>query len=193
MISYLTGIYHANLKDRIILLVEGVGYGVAVGDRVKNQIQLGKELALYVHTHVRDDVLDLYGFMKQEELELFQLLLQVSGIGPKSALLIVDRGVEAAKQAIVKADTGFFMTIPRIGKKNAQKIIIELKTKLGSLAELDLSQTGGETQEVVEALQAVGFSRQEAIEAVRHLPEDLGSTEEKIRHALRHMKGPANG
>jgi Holliday junction resolvasome RuvABC DNA-binding subunit len=85
------------------------------------------------------------------------------------------------------------MTIPRIGKKNAQKIIIELKTKLGSLEELDLSQAGGETQDIVEALQAVGFSRQEAIEAVRHLPEGLDSPEEKIRHALKNMKGLTNG
>jgi len=189
MISYLKGIYHTNLKDRIVLLVRGVGYGVAVGDRVKSQTKLGEELAVYVYTHVRDDVLDLYGFTKQEELELFQLLLQVSGVGPKSALLILDRGVEVVKQAIIKADTGFFTTIPRIGKKNAQKIIIELKSKLGSLEELDLSQVSGETQEVVEALQAVGFSRQEATEAVRHLPEGLGSPEEKIRYALKHMKG----
>lgn len=189
MISYLKGIYQANLSDRIVIDVGGVGYGVAVGDRVKNQAKPEEELAVYVYTHVRDDVLDLYGFDSREELELFQLLLQVSGVGPKSALLIVDRGVEAVKQAIIKADTGFFTTIPRIGKKNAQKIIIELKSKLGSLEELDLSQEGGETQEVMEALQAVGFSRQEAIKAVRQLPEELTSPEEKVRHALKHMEG----
>ena len=154
---------------------------------------MGKEVELYIYTHVREDVLDLYGFSQKDELELFQLLLNVSGVGPKSALIIIDRGVVAVRQAIVSTDVSFFTSIPRIGKKNAQKIILELKGKLGSLAELDLEDIGGQTQEVIEALQTVGFSKSEALEAVRNLPGDVETIEDKIRYALKQMRVKGKG
>jgi len=193
MISYLKAKYHGGLSGKAILEAQGVGYGVWLPDQLKSRLKMGKEVELYIYTHVREDVLDLYGFSQKDELELFQLLLNVSGVGPKSALIIIDRGVVAVRQAIVSTDVSFFTSIPRIGKKNAQKIILELKGKLGSLAELDLENIGGQTQEVIEALQAVGFSKSEALEAVRNLPGDVETIEDKIRYALKQMRVKAKG
>ncbi|OGD63442.1 Holliday junction DNA helicase RuvA, partial [Candidatus Beckwithbacteria bacterium RBG_13_42_9] len=171
MISYLKGKLVNYISGKAVVDVNGVGYGVWVGEKIKEKIKAEEFLSLFIHTHVREDALDLYGFTSKEELELFQLLLTVSGVGPKTGLIIIDQGVTAIRQAILKGDVGFFMTIPRIGKKNAQKIIIELKSKLGSLEEFDLKQ-GGETQALLAALQNMGYSREEAMRAVRQLPND---------------------
>lgn len=183
MISYLKGTVHHKDPDSMTLLVGGVGYLVNV---TKNTInKASSDLELHVHTHVREDALDLYGFTSHEELVLFKLLINVSGIGPKTALLVIDRGVKEVKQAIVSADEGFFTLVPRLGKKNAQKIIIELKTKLGGMVDLDLSETTG-TSDVVDALLAMGFSKMEAIEAVRKIPAEVTTLEEKVKWALKY-------
>lgn len=187
MISWLRGKFMGTAGAKTILEVGGVGYGLWLPEKIKSELKLGEEITVYVHTFVREEVLDLYGFAKKEELDLFQLLLTVSGIGPKTALMVVDRGVEGVREAIVKADVSFFTIIPRIGKKNAQKIIIELKSKLGSLEEFDFEKSG-ETQAVINALQTMGYSRIEAMQAARQLPDDLVTVEEKVRYALRHMK-----
>jgi len=187
VISYLKGKLINYVSGKAILDVNGVGYGIWLGDKLRGKIKLQDTISLYIYTHVREDALELFGFEKKEELELFQLLLTVSGVGPKTALLIVDRGAEEIKQAILKSDVSFFITIPRIGKKNAQKIIIELKSKLGSLEEFDFEQSG-ETQTILNALQTMGYSRDEALQAVRQIPHDLVNIEDKVRYALRQMK-----
>lgn len=187
MIGYLTGKVHHKNSDYLTLLVGGVGYLVAVPSVNLVKIVPGQELELYIHTHVRDDALDLYGFISAEDLTLFKMLLNVSGIGPKTALLVLDRGAEAVKGAIMKADEGFFTLVPRLGRKNAQKIIIELKSKLGGMAELDLSGDGRESSELIEALVAMGYTRAEALSAARKLPADVKSVEEQVRLVLRQM------
>jgi Holliday junction DNA helicase RuvA len=141
---------------------------------------------LYIHTHVTENNISLYGFGDQNELELFELLLTVSGIGPKSALGIINFGVEKIKQAIVQAEVNFFTQIPRLGTKNAQKIIIELKNKLGSSIDLDLTQDENQ-KEMITVLSGMGFSRQEAILAIKQIPGDIATLEEKIRYALKNL------
>ena len=134
-----------------------------------------------------DDALDLYGFPTEEELFLFKLLLSVSGIGPRTALAVIDRGVSEVRRAVTTSDVDFFTTIPRLGKKNAQKIIIELKSKLGSTKELDLTgDSEGETKQLLEALIGMGFARSEVMEVVRKLDSNK-TLEEKIRQALKHL------
>ena len=119
---------------------------------------------------------------------MFKLLLTVSGIGPKTALTIIDRGVPAVTGAVQKSDVDFFTTIPRLGKKNAQKIIIELKQKLGSITDLDLSEyTSSETKEILDALSSMGFARIEAIQVIKTLPSDLTTLEQKIRYCLKEL------
>jgi holliday junction DNA helicase RuvA len=185
MIGYLKGQYKIRNTDGIIVDVHGVGYQVALPLSTLTKLTPGQEVELYIYTHVREDVLDLYGFPTQEELALFKLLLGVSGVGPKTALLVMSKGVDLVQKAIVKADTGFFTMIPRLGTKNAQKIIIELKNKMGGLVDLDLSDGGDESNEIIEALMSMGYTKPEAIKAVRSLPDTITKVEEKIRYILK--------
>src|SRR3989344_6793479 len=122
MIGALRGIVHFKRFDRMILMVNGIGYVVYPPNELLSTIKLGETLEVYIHTHVREDSLQLFGFATSRELELFELLLGVSGIGPKTALAIVNRGADQVYQALSGADVTFFTTIPRLGTKNAQKI-----------------------------------------------------------------------
>ncbi len=172
-------------KYPIIINVGGVGYLIHVPQRLETQLQIDATSQLYIHTHVREDALDLYGFETKEELRLFELLLTVSGIGPRTGLTIIDRGVPATQKAVTSGDVDFFTTIPRLGKKNAQKIIIELKNKLGSMGDLDLrDMDNGETKQILEVLLSMGFARIEAIDAIKKLGDKEISLEQKIRRAL---------
>lgn len=187
MIGYLSGKLHSKSNDSIILLVNGVGYRVIVAQNILSSWQLNQEVELYIYTSVKEEALDLYGFKSQEEMALFKLVLSVSGVGPKTAILVIDRGAGPLKNAIIKADTDFFVSIPRLGQKNAQRIIIDLKNKLGGIADLDLSGAGSETMELIEALQSMGYSRQEALTAVKNIPITDGTLEQKITQALRQI------
>lgn len=188
MIGALRGTPESPITNPLLLMVGGVGYRVAVPEHVLKDTSRDKPMLLYTHTYVRDDALDLYGFLTKEELVLFELLLSVSGIGPKTALAIVDRGVAHVRGAIATADVSFFTTIPRLGRKNSQKIIIELKTKLGSIEELDLTEdTQGETNDLLEALESMGFAKSEALWAVKQIKIPTAPMEEKIRFALRYL------
>lgn len=187
MIGYLSGKLHIKSNDAIILLVNGVGYRVIVAPNLLNSLQPNQLIELYVYTSVKEDTLDLYGFKSPEEMALFKLVLSVSGIGPKTAILVIDRGAEPLKNAITKADTDFFVTIPRLGQKNAQRIIIDLKNKLGGIVDLDLTGASTEAIELTEALQSMGYSRQEALTAMKNIPTTAGSLEQKITQALRHI------
>lgn len=166
----------------------GVGYKVFVPIDIISSITLNSSVSLYTYTHVREDALDLYGFPAQEDLSMFELFLGVSGIGPKMALNIFSNGkLPKIKEAIVKGDVEFFMAVPRLGRKNAQKIIIELRSKLGSLGELDLAVESGETKEIIDALRAFGFSAGETKEALKFINDVEGDTSFKIKQALKHL------
>lgn len=187
MIGFLSGKIHIKLIDSIILLVNGVGYRVFVPPNVYASLVLSTPTDLFIHSHIREDAFDLYGFKSIEELTLFNLLLTISGIGPKTAMLVIDKGVEKVQNAIMKADVDFFTSIPRLGRKNSQKIIIELKNKLGSINELNLLGESSEMIEATEALQSMGYTKQEAISALRSCPETEESLEQKIKYALRNI------
>lgn len=185
MIAALIGEVFRVHKNSIILLTGGVGYAVYVPENLLAKHKIGDKISLFIHTHVRDDAIELFGFGKDEELELFELLLTVSGVGPRTALLVADRGVSEIEKAVLDADVDFFTTIPRLGKKNAQKIIIELKSKLGSLNDIDLKDASdGETKQVNDALQMMGFARKEIIVALKGLTAGDTTIEQKVRHAL---------
>lgn len=185
MIGALSGKVILKRHNSIILMVNGVGYLVYVSQSTLDKLTPKKEILLYIYTHVREDTLNLFGFTQVSELEMFEFLISVSGIGPKTAMLVIDRGVENIKHAIIKADVAFFTSIPRLGKKNSQKLIIELKSKLGSLIDLDLKEDlSGETQEVIVALKQIGFTQKEVLEAVKKLPGNL-TLEQKIRESLK--------
>lgn len=195
MISYLTGTIQSKGGNFLIVMTTGgVGYKVYIPSYFLSQSpsnpsdSSNPSISLYTYTHVKEDALDLYGFPTQEDLSMFELFLGVSGIGPKTALNIFSNGkLPKIKEAIVKGDVDFFTTVPRLGRKNAQKIIIELRSKLGSLGELDLAAETGETKEIIDALKAFGFNVSEAKEALKGIKDIEGSTSDKIKQALKYL------
>ena len=190
MIGMLSGAVAAKDDATIILDVGGVGYKVFVpSDILIAKATIGDALQLFTHTHVREDLIELYGFLSREDLRLFELLISVSGVGCKSALGVFSVGKRAdIAGAIMKGDVAFFTAVPRLGKKNSQKIIIELKNKFASEEDLDLSGAEGEgTGEVLEALKQFGFSKGEALAALRAVNGEGETVNEKIRLALKQL------
>ncbi len=185
MIGYLSGSIIYKSTEQIILLVGGVGYLVTVPQSYINLLKVSVQTELFIYPHIREDAFALYGFFTPDELELFKLMLTVSGIGPKTALLVMDKGVNRVEQAIKNADTDFFTTVPRLGHKNAQKIIIELKNKLGGLKDLDLTEGNQENSQAIEALVNLGYSKQEAVKSIGAVPDSEKTLEQKIGFALR--------
>lgn len=189
MIGTLKGIVEYREDPILIIDVNGVGYRVLVSSGVLSKINgTGESIKLYTHTHVREDILELYGFLEPQDLKLFKYLISVSGIGCKTALAIYSVGSRREIiQAIVENDTAFFTGVPRLGKKNSQKIIIELKNKLGGVGDIDLSQDGSETREVISALKNFGFTPAEARGALKALKGAGETVGEKVRLALKYL------
>lgn len=190
MIGLLTGTVVYKTDSSLILDVLGVGYKVLVPQPVLATTPLQTEhIKLFIYTHVREEALELYGFLAPEDLQIFEYLIGVSGVGPKSALGVFSIGSRSEiVTAIAKGDVDFFTAVPRLGKKNAQKIIIELKSKIGSTEDLDISgrETAG-AGDVVDALQAFGFTPKEARRALRSIDGQAQTPEEQVRLALKYL------
>ena len=189
MISYLNGQVLVRDDPYLIIDVNGVGYRVhAASDVLSSISELGSNLKIFTYTHVREDTLGLYGFAKYEDLKLFEQLINVSGVGPRTAIGIfaIGTGDEIIK-AVINADVSFFFGVPRLGTKNAQKIIIELKNKVGG-GELDLSDGSSQNRnELTSALKTFGFTTTEINEAVRNIDKNGKSVEEQIKLALKYL------
>ncbi|MFA6077163.1 MAG: Holliday junction branch migration protein RuvA [Candidatus Paceibacterota bacterium] len=185
------------LKTEKFLIVEtsGIGYKISVSPDTLSKLAPRKSsgqnetsdlVSFWIHTHVREDALDLYGFLEYKELEFFEMLLGVSGIGPKSALAILGiTSVETLRKAIGTGDTSYLTKISGIGKKTAEKIVIELRDKMAKETkdEKGGSYLQGEL-DVLEALKSLGYSQNEARDALKKVSSDL-DTNKKIREALK--------
>lgn len=187
MISYLEGVVVFQNEKYISVLVGGVGYKVFLSPATSDRIQhIGDAVKVFTHLHVREDALDLYGFLDAAELELFELLLTVSGIGPKMALTIIsiDRPSVLAG-AISREDAGFLTKISGIGTKMAHKIILELKEKIGRLSfkaeDAEVALDG----DAIDALVGLGWNMREARTALRAISKDITKTELRIKEALK--------
>ena len=189
MIGYLNGEVVAIDDPFIVIDVSGVGYSVVTSKDVLGKANINSKLKLFIYTHVREDLIQLYGFLDLLELKLFKNLISVSGVGPKTAMGIFGAGTrDSIIRAIIKGDVDFFTSVPRLGKKNSQKIIIELKNKFGSIEELDLSESDlNENSEAIAALQKFGFSRKESLDALKLVKTEGKTVEEKIKLALREL------
>jgi holliday junction DNA helicase RuvA len=185
MISRLRGRPIARRPDGLVLDVNGVGYLLAVTPSAFRLAQGDDEISLETYLHVREDALQLYGFADAAERELFEHLLSVSSVGPKVALAIVSGSSPAElRRAIVLEDTARFEAIPGIGKKTAQRVVLELKEKVGSAAVA--SEPGGEAGTHLaarDALVELGYSVVEAERALVEVDPGL-APEERVRQAL---------
>lgn len=192
MIATLSGKVAEKITDIVVIDTGGVGYGVLVTNEDYGLLVVGIQARLYIYEHIRENIYDLFGFVKLDTKQLFEQLLNVNGVGPKMALSVLSIGsANEVRQAIASGDTKTIQRANGVGKRVAERIVVDLKDKVG-LAGVDLAATGMLQSDVVirkdeaaEGLISLGYSPQDAAAALANIPLDL-STEERIKLALRH-------
>ncbi|MBQ6436038.1 Holliday junction branch migration protein RuvA [bacterium] len=186
MIAYLKGTAKV-YSDYLIIVTGGVGYKVFVGGKLLSRAN-NSEIEVFTYAYIREDRFELYGVSSENELKLFEMLLSVSGCGPKMALALTDAGTNKIIEAIQQADVTYFTQFPRVGKKLAQKLIIELKNKLGGLEDLDLSPKSETYEEVMAGLQVLGFGGPEIRTVLKEMDLVSMDTATAIKVALKKLK-----
>ena len=201
VIARLHGTVHPLDSDTVLLDVGGVGYEVHVSRQSFASLPgEGQTATLEIHTHVREDALLLYGFATREEKAMFLRLLQVSGIGPKVALSILSGlSTRELATAIARGDLKRLTDIPHVGKKTAERIVVELRDKIGNVVDLPVAKLSalapaapppsGPQEEAISALVNLGYKRPEAEEAIASLPAGVGDTGELVKRALKTIAG----
>ena len=186
MISSLNGIVNFISSDSITLDVHGVGFEVFVDKKMLNEHQVGDSLRLLIKLIIRQDSLTLYGFVSAEERELFSQLMGVDGIGPRLALAILSNlSLDNIRTAVLAEKPEYFVRVPGVGKKTAQKIVIHLQGKFPDTGDYKALIPSSTDDEVIESLVTLGFSLVEAQTAVQSIPKDFSEdVEERLRYAL---------
>lgn len=187
MIAKLKGKIEYLRDNYAVVDVGGVGYKVFVSAFTMGKIASEKEVSFFIHTYVREDILTLYGFPTLAELEMFELLLSVSGIGPKAAMGILSiADPKTIRTAIINEDPAILTKVSGVGKRTAERVIVELKNKVADL-------TVGEKEEAIadndalEALASMGYSVTEAREALKHVSKDVKDVGERVKMALKNL------
>ena len=187
MIAYLRGLILQKLEKSLILDVQGVGYAVKSNNNLLSTVKVKEDIEVFIHTHVREDDISLYGFGTYAELELFKLLISVSGIGPRIGLELLNQPVEMITNAIFAEDKELLAKTPGLGQKTAAKLILELKNKVSPTSlpgKMNTSETSL-TNEAYEALENLGYNRQQITLGLKKIDPALTSTEEIITAFLK--------
>ena len=201
MYSYIKGTLTELLEDAIVVENQGIGYRVLVSGQVLDMLpSVGEEIKVYTYTYVREDQLALFGFLTRDDLQVFQLLIGVSGIGPKGALSVLSAMSEDdLRFDVLGDDAKAIERVPGIGKKTAQRLLIELKDKFSleetfahaseaPAADVAVTGKGDLRSEAIMALTALGYGSQEATKVVRSVPQELQTDVETIlKEALKQM------
>lgn len=183
MISHLTGTVLEKSARFAIVDVSGVGYRVFATEDTLRKLKIGAVTKLRTHHAVREDSEELFGFIGEDDLKLFELLLGVPGIGPKTALNILNVATpETLRKSITSGETAYLTKIGGIGKKTADKIILELREKLGASEE---GEGLKEEVDALEALKSLGYSHGEARDALKNTPKEMTGTSDRVKHALK--------
>ncbi len=185
MIGRLRGALVARRSDAVVIDVAGVGYTLAVTPRTIADLPgLGDEVVLHTHLHVREDQLSLFGFPTERELDTFTLLLSASGVGPKVALaMVATLTPDQLVEALLGEDVGALSSVPGIGRRTAQKLILELKPRFAT-SDVAVVGSGVARGQVREALEGLGYQPAEITEVLADVGADL-TVEEQLRDALR--------
>lgn len=187
MISHVKGIITAKGLASVTLDVNGVGFLVFATQHNLENLKEGEAATLFTHMVVREDRFELYGFLHEHELNFFQLLIKVRDVGPKTALAILSLGNLAEIQsAIIHGDVATLQSVPGIGRKTAERIILELKEKVFASLD-DASPQRAKADGVVGALENLGYSSKEAKEAIRDMPKELTTDDERLRWVLKNI------
>ena len=185
MIACLSGTVRHKDLHYLVIDISGVGYKVLVTTETALDVAPSSPIFLWTHLVVRETSLELFGFLDKETLDVFELLITIPGIGPKSALSILNVATPATlRQAVASEDTTYLTRVSGIGKKNAEKIVLELKDKLKITKEdqdLDMRSEG----DALEALVSLGYSERDAREALKRVPKELVGASERVKAALK--------
>ncbi len=188
MIASITGKILSKTDRSVIIDVQGVGYEVHISPILLEQVDQGSDLSLHTHQYVREDMMDLYGFATAEELKFFRQLIEISGVGPKSALTVMSlTSVAELKSAIVHEDATLLTKVSGIGTKTAERIIVELKNKIDHIETAQgkvATSTAGDSK-AIDGLVALGYSVREAREALRAIDVDITGVEQRLKAALK--------
>lgn len=200
MISYIRGELIAMEEDKVIVDVNGIGYGIFMPAQSMGLLRVGEEVKIHTYLNVREDAMQLFGFLTRDDLYVFKLVIGVSGIGPKGGLSILSElSPDDLRFAVMAGDSKAIAKAPGIGKKTAEKLIIELKDKLDIEAALErgaddstvISQNAQNNEmqsEAVQALVALGYGSTEAAKAVKKVnPSDEDTVEDILKQALKLM------
>lgn len=188
MIAKLVGTPEVINEEKLIIDVGGVGYGVLAPPQVIAEARGQASVSLLTHLAVRDDDMTLYGFTSHQQRNLFEHLIGVSGVGPKSALGILSvADAPTITAAIASEDTSYLTKVSGIGQKTADKVILDLKDSFGDIATEESAQGRAESGEAVEALVTLGYSKREARDAVAGIDSDIETTEKKVKEALKQL------
>ncbi len=189
MISFLRGKIISKANNHVILDVHDIGYQIFVGENFLNELKLAVEVEIYIHHRVKEDASDLYGFKSLEDLELFELLLTVSGVGPKSALGVLSiASANDVKESIIQGDAGLLTKVAGIGKKTAERLVLELKNKVmrnGSETVTANSLSFGSDE--IDALMSLGYSLSEAREALNSVDPQITDSGQRLKEALKRV------
>ncbi len=190
MISFLRGRITHKTLNYLILETNNIGYQVFGGDNFLNELKINKEAEIFIHQHIREEANDLYGFKNLEDLELFELLLTVSGVGPKSALGVLTMASSGdIKEAIIRGDANLLTKVSGIGKKTAERVVLELKSKVlrssgGTTTAINLASLGSDE---IDALMSLGYSLSEAREALNMIDSSIMDSGQRVKEALKKM------
>lgn len=193
MIATLNGTVAEKLSELVVIDAHGVGYGVLMPVEDYASLAIGAPAKIYIYEHIRENSHDLYGFIRLDTKKLFEQLLDVTGVGPKMALSVLSLGSsQDVRGAIAGGDTKYIQGAPGVGKRVAERIVVELKDKVGlvSTANTDSLFVGSSVagqDEAVQALLALGYSVSDAVNALNGIDEKL-SSEERIKQALKGSK-----
>ncbi|MDZ4228370.1 MAG: Holliday junction branch migration protein RuvA [Candidatus Levybacteria bacterium] len=188
MISFIKGTIQNTSKDSVVVETSsGVGYEIFLSKTIAIKYSIGKEVSFFTYLKVSESSMDLYGFENSEQKEFFQLLLSVSGVGPKSAMNILNLGsIDEIKNAIAREDVKYLTAVQGMGQKTAERLVVELKTKIGKIGGSKVMS--GDSQimaDVIDGLASMGYGKEEAKNAVQSIDAKKKSTEEVLREALK--------
>jgi holliday junction DNA helicase RuvA len=186
MFGHITGKIFDLKGTKAVVDAHGIGFVVHGTISYLNKLKVGQEASFWTHTAVRENSIELYGFETEEELRVFELLITVSGVGPKSGLAIISvAGVKAIEEAVATEDTSSLTKISGIGRKTAEKIVLELNGKFGNTRKGEAGS--GEDIDVFEALKSLGYRERDIQETIKNLPKNLAGANEKIKYALKNL------
>jgi Holliday junction DNA helicase RuvA len=178
----------AFFRDNYVVVdVTRVGYKIFVTDFAMGKIAGKEEVELYTHTYVREDTLSLYGFLSLDELEMFELLISISGIGPKAGIGILSIAEpKTIRTAVISGDSSILTRVSGVGKKTAERVILELKNRIAELPGEDQGAARADS-EAIEALTSLGYSVSQAREALKNVPEKIKDVSERVKEALKRL------